>query len=131
MNGLVETENEPETLFDLSALEVQVKLPNENKILFIPLKPVHHKALKLQNLINTMEVQAAKNGAQFNSRNYLDALNSFTECAEEIRKEIERGSDLVTGVMAAVGNEGTAGADSEIKPISMGFGVPAKNSLAG
>lgn len=133
MQALLEleaTEQEQESLFDLSATEVQVKLPDEPQILFVPLKPVHHKALKLQNLIATMDRQAARNGAQFNSRNYLDALNAFEAACTIIREEIKNEQLSRSGSVGETRDGGAAPEVGDGNAAGLGPRISADNPLA-
>lgn len=121
-----ETQN---TLFDLSGKEFNAYWVDEKAPLFIPNNPLHWKAHKLQILVNRLEVQAQKNPAQFNSKNYIDALNELEKLMTQIA---ERAADeLDTQSVGVSGDEGATPTMGDRVAPSVGAGVSANNPLAG
>lgn len=112
------TEGAQETLFDLTGKEFNAYWVDEKAPLFIPNNPLHWKAHKLQVLIARLDKQSERNPAQFNSKNYIDALNEFQNLIEKIRKAADN-EDMDASGVAGFGNEGTATLDGKVEPISM------------
>lgn len=107
-----------ETLFDLSGKEYNAYWVDEKAPLFVPNNPLHWKAHKLQILVSRLEVQAQKNPAQFNSKNYIDALSELEKLLTDISK---RGDNESMDSRNLVGSrdEGTTSLDGQVEPISM------------
>lgn len=126
MQALEENQN---TLFDLSGKEFNAYWVDEKAPLFIPNNPLHWKAHKLQILVNRLEVQAQKNPAQFNSKNYIDALNELEKLMTQISERSD--DELDKGEVAGSRDEVTAPTVGEGVTAGMGSGVSANNPLAG
>lgn len=105
------------TLLDITTKEFDPYWVDQNQPLQIPNNPLHFKAHSLQVLLDLLRTQAKKNPAQFNSKNYIDALNEFTKCIQAIKDG--RDEILDEGGMGEVGNGGTTPSDSQAEPISM------------
>lgn len=116
-------------LLNLNTKEFNPYWVNEKQPLLVPDNPLHYKAHKLQVLLELLSKQAAKNPAQFNSRNYIDALNEYTRCINSIKEGktddgLDEGSvdqDSPRSKTPAVGEGVAAGVDS---------GVSTDNPLA-
>lgn len=112
-------EEEQKTLFNLESKEINPYWINPEQPLLVPAAPLHVKAHKLQILLARLDQQAAKNGAQFNSANYLAILNEYTKSVQMIN-EGKTGHDLLDeGRLGSVGNGATAPEDRDVEPISM------------
>lgn len=123
------TEEVQESLFDLSGKEYNAYWVDEKAPLFIPNNPLHWKAHKLQILISRLEIQASKNPAQFNSKNYIDALSEFEKLITQItRKASNEGVDERT--LAEGWTEGAASEVGEGNSAGLGTGVSADNPIA-
>lgn len=85
----------------------------------IPNNPLHYKAHKLQVLLARLDKQAASNPAQFNSRNYIDALNEWTRVVDLIKK------GATTDEPPKTNDPGAMGGVSGIAPAPMGAGTSA------
>ena len=117
------------TLLDLDGKQYNAYWVDEKQPLFIPNNPLHWRAHKLQVLLDRLDKQAAKNPAQFNSRNYLDTLAEYTKCVtainegktDEILDEGRLDSDSPRSKAPEVGDRDASGVDS---------GVSADNPLA-
>ncbi|TXH08763.1 MAG: hypothetical protein E6R04_10085 [Spirochaetes bacterium] len=125
MQAVEEAQN---TLFDLSGKEFNAYWVDEKAPLFIPNNPLHWKAHKLQILVNRLEVQAQKNPAQFNSKNYIDALNELEKLMTQITERAD--SELNKGTLADAGDAGEAPAVGERNTSSLDIGVSADNPTA-
>ena len=112
---------EPQTaLFDLSGREFNVNWVDDKQPLFIPNNPIHWKAHKLQILVARLEKQASQNPAQFNSKNYIDALNELEKLMNEINKGITANEEILgSSNLGSIGNSTTEETHGEIEPISM------------
>lgn len=119
-----------ESMFDLSGKEFNAYWVDEKAPLFIPNNPLHWKAHKLQILISRLEVQASKNPAQFNSKNYIDALNEFQNLVEQIGRKA-KDENVDEGGLAQGWNEGAAREVGEGTSPSVAAGVSTDNPLAG
>lgn len=120
-------EEKQNTLFDLSGKEFNAYWVDEKAPLFIPNNPLHWKAHKLQILVNRLEVQAQKNPAQFNSKNYIDALDELTKLLNQISERAE--DELDKGRLAESRDGSAAPAMGEGIAPSMVAGVSADNPL--
>jgi hypothetical protein len=122
---------ETETLFDITGESINPNFVDEKQPLFIPTRPMHYKAHRLQVLLARLDKQAERNPAQFNSTAYLNVLERYTECCQAI-KEGKEDEVLGSGNVAeertgrskapSVGEGASAGLD---------FGVSTDNPLAG
>ncbi len=113
-----ETEVEQKALFDLTGREFNINWVDEKNPLFIPNNPLHWKGHKLQILVGRLDKQAVNNPSQFNSRNYIDAINELEKVMIKIN-EGETNDVLDEGEVATVRDSTTAPVDGEVKPISM------------
>lgn len=121
-------EEQQNTLFDLSGKEYNAYWVDEKAPLFIPNNPLHWKAHKLQILVNRLEVQAQKNPAQFNSKNYIDALNELEKLMREITERAE--SETNTRDLADLGDAGEASAMGEGDAPRLDARISADNPTA-
>ena len=103
-----------------------------NSPLKIPRNPLHYKAHKLQLLLDRLEVQATKNAAQFNSKNYIDALNEWERVIDLIKSGALT-DDKVLGSrkLDKDGNESPEGELGEAVTDLLDNGVSADNPAAG
>lgn len=106
-------------MFDLSGKEFNAYWVDEKAPLFIPNNPLHWKAHKLQILISRLDKQSERNPAQFNSKNYIDALNEFEKLIAEITRKAGGDENLDEGSMAGFGDDSAASPNGKIEPISM------------
>lgn len=126
------TEIEQEALFETDTEDINLNFVNQKQNLGVPKNPLHWKAHKLQLLLARLEKQMNNNPAQFNSANYLNTLDKFTEICEQIngRKSIDaRGNDAPE--VGEAGHGGTTQAMGEGVTASMGNGISADNPFAG
>lgn len=65
--------------------------------LFIPDKPLHWKAHKLQVLLARLDKQAEQKPSAFSSANYIVALNEYTKCINQIKLGANDGEQLDEG----------------------------------
>lgn len=123
-------------MFDVEGQRYNAYWVDEKQPLFIPNEPLHWKAHKLQILLEILTKQAQKNPAQFNSKNYIDTLESFTITIEKI-KFIAGGGKLedenldpknVAGERAGRKEAATMGAGATL---SVDTGISTNNPLAG
>jgi len=121
---------EQRSMFDLSGREFNAMWVDEKQPLFIANNPLHWKAHKLQILIARLDKQAEKNAAQFNSANYIAAVNELEKCMEKINDQ---------GELDALHDESGLGEISEERSDTVGArnasgldtGVSADNPFAG
>lgn len=106
-----------QALLDISTQQFDPYWVDEKQKLLIPNNPLHYKAHKLQILLDLLATQAKKNPAQFNSKNYIEALGEYTKCIEAIKRGDHEILD--EGGVAESRHSGTASEDSEDEPISM------------
>lgn len=105
------------TLLDTSSKEFDPYWVDQNQPLKIPNNPLHFKAHSLQVLLDLLRTQAKKNPAQFNSKNYIEALNEFTKCIQAIKDG--KNEILDTSGVGEIGQPSPAAEDGDIEPISM------------
>ena len=124
-------DDEPQrSMFDLSGKEINPDWIDPGQALVVPANPLHVKAHKLQVLLARLDKQASRNGAQFNSANYLAILNEYTRCVQMINEgktahdmdEGELGENRQSGRQAPLGDPASAGVVA---------GISADNPLAG
>jgi len=125
----IETEAE-NTLFDLDHKSLNAYWVNPEQPLIIPNNPLHWRAHELQLLLDILKKQASKNPAQFNSKNYIEALNEYTKAVQQI-KEGKTAHEVFEPTTVA--GDTTSGEDllGDQTPSSLGVGVPANNPFAG
>jgi hypothetical protein len=126
----VATAQEQTTLLDLGGKQVFRDFYDDKTPVFVPNNPLHFKAHKLEILVKNMETQSIRNPAQFNSKNYLDAVDSLMACYEKI-KEMYDEQILESGGVAAGGNQSGARAVGQGNAPGVGVGISANNPLAG
>lgn len=115
---MAEQQDEQQTaLLDISSKQLDPYWVDEKQKLLIPNNPLHFKAHRLQILLDLLSSQAKKNPAQFNSKNYIDALNEYTKCIEAIKDG--RNEILDESGVDSIRQSGSEEKDSEIEPISM------------
>lgn len=122
------SEENQSTLFDLTGKEFNAYWVDEKAPLFIPNNPLHWKAHKLQALLSRLEIQAQKNPAQFNSKNYIDVLNELERLMTQITERPD--DELDEGAVASIGDEGAAPTMGEGVATSVGVGVSTNNPLS-
>lgn len=119
-------------LFNLNTKELTPYWIDPNQPLIIPRNPLHWQAHKLQLLMARLDTQAEKNPAQFNSKNYIDALNAYTRCVTLINKGKTSDEVLDAGGMdpesTEQGDTPEMGAGTSD---SVGAGISADNPFAG
>lgn len=124
--------DEQTTLLDLESKELNPYWVDPKQPLLIPYNPLHWKAHELQLLLQILKKQAAKNPAQFNSKNYIDTLNEYTKCVTFINEgktadEVMESGELdISGAGRSKAPQMGEGASS-----SVDSGVSADNPLAG
>jgi hypothetical protein len=112
--------DEPQTtLLDLTAKEINAYWVDPSQPLVVPNKPLHWYAHELQLLLSILKIQAQRNPAQFNSKNYIDTLSAYTKAVEAINEGKSANDLLDAGEVAGKRDTGTTPANSNIKPISM------------
>lgn len=121
---------EQATLLDLSAKEINPYWIDPKQPLKVPADPLHWKAHELQILLEILKKQASKNPAQFNSRNYIDTLNAYTEVITQINKGKTADDVLDEGGLDQDGNDPAAPTVGERTTVSVDFGIPTQNPLA-
>ncbi len=126
----MEDETQQESMFDLSGKEFNKNFIDSSQPLFVPNNPIHWKAHKIQLLIARLEKQSESNPAQFNSKNYIDALESFEQCIKAI-KEVEKNEGMDERELDQGGDEESAQKVGERVAPSVGSGVSADNPIAG
>jgi hypothetical protein len=119
---------EQTTLLDLGGKQIFRDFYDDKTPVFIPNNPLHFKAHKLEILIKNMEAQSVKNAAQFNSKNYLDAVDALMKCYEDIKEKYDE-YILEQGVVAANGDASTAPTVGNRNAPSVGAGISADNPL--
>lgn len=119
-----------ESMFDLSSKEFNPYWIDENAKLIVPNQPLHWKAHKLQILIERLEKQAERNPAQFNSKNYIDALNEFEKLCTEINRKAQDESLDAERVVES-GNEGATPEVGARNTPRLGLRISADNPIAG
>lgn len=116
---------EQETLFDLKSKQINPYWVNPKQPLLVPANPLHVKAHRLQLLLERLDHQAEKNGAQFNSTTYLAVLNEYTKSvqlinegksAHDLLEQGNLGEDGKPGRQASLGNTDTTGLDIGVSP---------------
>lgn len=122
---------EQATLLDLSAKDINPYWIDPKQPLKVPANPLHWKAHELQILLEILKKQASKNPAQFNSRNYIDTLNAYTEVITQINMGKTADEVLDEGGLDQGGNDQGAPTVGEGASVSVDLGVSAKNPLAG
>lgn len=110
-------QQEQQALLDISSKQFDPYWVDEKQKLLIPNNPLHYKAHKLQILLDLLATQAKKNPAQFNSKNYIEALGEYTKCIEAIKRGDHEILD--EGGVAAGGHSEAETEDSEDESISM------------
>jgi hypothetical protein len=99
----------------------------------IPNNPLHYKAHKLQVLLARLDKQAESNPAQFNSKNYIDALKEWTHTVKLIKdgktEDEAPTTDDAGGMGAAPGRE--AAAVGTRAPAGVGSGISSDNPFSG
>jgi hypothetical protein len=111
--------DEPQTtLLDLKTITISPYWVDPKQDLIVPVNPLHYKAHKLQLLLQRLDFQAEKNGAQFNSSTYLAVLNEYTKCIELINKG-ETSDVMGQDEMVSFRVEATKTIHSDLEPISM------------
>jgi hypothetical protein len=120
-------------LLDVSGEKYNVNWVDEKQPLFVPNRPLHFKAHKLQVLLGMLDKQAQNRPTAFNSTNYLNVLNEYTKCVEIIRggKPDERSNDqpVDASAMGGVGYSGTTPAMGGPATPGMGSTEQADNPL--
>lgn len=124
----LEVEEKQNTLFDLSGEKFNINWVDEKQPLFIANNPLHWKAHKLQVLITRLDKQAQNNPAQFNSKNYIMAVNELKIVMEEI-KGVKTDEVLESPGLGADRDAGAAQTVGEGNTVGMGFGVSADNPI--
>lgn len=125
-----EVENRQNTLFDLSGKEFNINWIDEKQPLFIANNPFHWKAHKLQILVARLDKQAQTNPAQFNSRNYIEAVNELEKVMILINEGVSN-DVLGPGQMAESGDASTTPAVGQGNAPSLDAGISADNPTAG
>jgi hypothetical protein len=120
------------TLFDINTRKINPYWIDPAAPLLVPQNPLHFHAHKLQLLLARMEVQAEKNGAQFNSANYFNALEKFTSLCEAINKGAKSIDEVPNArSVANTGDAGAAPGMGETTPPSLDTGISPDNPAAG
>ena len=120
----IEQDEQQTTFLNLKTKEISPYWIDPNQPLLIPDNTLHWKAHKYQLLVEALQRQAEKNPAQFNSKNYIDAVEAYTNCLNEIKdgENDSRGvAKISSGQASGVGEGNTAGVD---------FGVSTDNPTA-
>lgn len=114
-------EETQKTLFDLSSKEIHAYWTDEKQPLTIPNNPLHWKAHKLQVLLEVLMKQAKNAPSQFNSKNYIDALDKYTETINAIKTGKDSSDETVLdkGKVASIGDTGATPTHGNPEPISM------------
>ena len=121
---------EQATLLNLEHKSINPYWIDPNQPLIVPADPLHWKAHELQILLEILKKQASKNPAQFNSKNYIDTLDKYTEVITQINKGMTADEILGSSHMAEVGDESAAPAMGARVPAGLGAGISADNPLA-
>lgn len=117
-------EEKQNALFDTTGREFNINWIDEKQPLFIANNPLHWKGHKLQILIARLERQAQSNPAQFNSRNYIEAVNELEKVMIAINEGADNdlldegkvASDRDTSAAPAVGTGNAPSLDNGISP---------------
>lgn len=128
---MVTAEEEQTTLLDLGHKSLNAYWVDPQQPLIIPNNPLHWRAHELQLLLEILKKQAAKNPAQFNSKNYIDTLNAYTDAINDIKKGKSVDEVLDEGRVAEVGDDSATPPVGARVSSSMGTRVSADNPLAG
>ena len=110
-------EQEQAALFDLSGKEFNLMFVDAHQPLQVFNNPLHWKAHKLQVLIARLDKQAERNPAQFNSANYITAMNELEKCMEKINAVYDQGGLAEDGdaeTAPEVGEGTTPSVDSRV-----------------
>lgn len=124
-------------LLDISGQEYDINWVDEKQPLFIPNRPLHYKAHRLQVLLDRLDKQAQNKATAFNSANYLAVLNEYIKCIETIRGErpedepSNNNSTVDETALAAGGDEGEAPEVGHGITPSMGARISSDNPFAG
>ena len=126
----METEVEAQqSLLDLSGKQFNINWVDDKQPLFIANNPLHWKAHKLQILIGRLEKQAERNPAQFNSRNYIDAVNELERCMIKINKGVTA-DVLESDDLEGIGNDAATPTMGEGASISMDTRISSDNPFS-
>lgn len=122
---------EQTTLLDLDTKKFNPYWVDEKQPGIIPKNPLHYKAHKLQILLARLDKQAASNPAQFNSKNYIDALNEWSRVTELINKGAQTDEQATTDNDRSVDDvpERAAPTLGKPRPVGVGAGVSPKDTL--
>lgn len=124
-------EEPQKSLFDLNGKEFNPNWIDPLQPLLVPANPLHVKAHRLQILLDRLDIQASKNGAQFNSASYLSVLNEYIKSVQMIN-EGKTGHDLLDEKSVdPVGERDTTPTHSDVEPISMDSGIPTLDPTPG
>lgn len=101
--------------------------------LLVPVNPLHYVAHKYQLILARLDQQAAKNGAQFNSGNYIQIMEKL----EKLWEAINAGKSTLDDPVSTSNDAGTvgelpAGAASRVgkdRPVGVGAGVQTENPV--
>jgi hypothetical protein len=122
---------EQATLLDINTKDLNPYWVDEKQPLKVPVNPLHYEAHKYQILLNRLDIQAAKNPAQFNSGNYIQVMDKLSriwdainrgETLSEVLDKSRVGQDRQPSAAAGVGETATPG---------LGLGVSADNPITG
>ncbi len=123
MGGTATAEAEQAQLLNTDTKEITPDWIDPLSPLKVPVNPLHYAAHKYQLILDRLDKQATRNPAQFNSGNYI----AIMEKLEKLWQAINEGktvNDLDEGKLAPSGRPGNPPANGNLKPISMGSGVP-------
>ena len=134
-------------LFNVDTKDINPDWIDPKQPLRIPVNPLHFKAHKLQILLEILEKQAAGRAAQqFNSKNYIEALNEFTrvvvninlgktedtaEDDDKLEDQLQSLSEHNAGRLAKAGNSGSESAVGPGASPGLDSGISADNPFAG
>jgi len=80
-------QGEQATLLDINTRQFDAYWVDPQQPLQVPTNPLHFAAHKYQLILARLDVQAAKNPAQFNSGNYIQIMEKLEKLWETINKQ--------------------------------------------
>lgn len=95
----------------------------------VPVNPLHYAAHKYQLILARLDMQAARNPAQFNSGNYIQIVEKLEKLWEEINKKDGVNADTGSSDMVDTGDGAATTALGDGDAARLHPGVSADNPL--
>lgn len=131
-NAATIEKGEQGTLLDLDTRELNAYWVDPQQPLQVPTNPLHYAAHKYQLILQRLDIQAAKNPAQFNSGNYI----AIMEKLEKLWQDINQRDGIISethdgGAVDPDGDEETTAGVGERTPLGVVAGVSPDNPFSG